>query len=422
MDQLYQLKPKALWQAFRKESLSYWLICFYLFLEYVRPQTIYPAIDVLPWAFVTIMATVALSFHEGNRFRVKNVENVLFVLFFLTMVFSSMLAYSPPDSFDKLSIYIAWILVYFLIINIVNTESRYFVFLVLYILWNFKMTQHGFRSWAERGFSYEDWGVSGTPGWFQNSGEFGIQLCIFIPLLLYFITALWKQWGNITRLILLLVALTAFGSVLATNSRGALLGVAGALTWMLLKSSKKIAAMAVILPIAAVAYYSIPQQTIERFEGAGDDYTSQSRLKRWTDGLDIMNDNPVLGIGYANWPRYYRENYPPAEGLEPWGLPHNIFVDAGAELGYTGLILFVLMIVFTFVNNYRTRKIALQLQDKVTYHLAHGLDAGMIGFLISGSFVSVLFYPYFWIGMAFTVALNNVVRLKMEQKKKSSQH
>ena len=81
MHQLYQLKPTALWQAFRKESLSYWLICFYLFLEYVRPQTIYPAIDVLPWAFVTIMATVALSFHEGNRFRVKNVENVLFVLF-----------------------------------------------------------------------------------------------------------------------------------------------------------------------------------------------------------------------------------------------------------------------------------------------------------------------------------------------------
>lgn len=419
MHQLYQLRPKALWQAFRRESLSYWLICFYIFLEYVRPQEIYPAIDMLPLAFVTILATVAISFHEGNRFRVKNAENVLFVLFFLTILLSSALAYSPQDSFDKLSIYIGWIIVYFLIINLVNTGSRYFVFLVLYFLWNVKMTQHGFVTWAQRGFSYADWGVTGAPGWFQNSGEFGIQLCIFIPLLLHFIAALWKQWNYFTRVVLVLVAVTAFGSLVATNSRGALLGVAGALVWMWLKSGRKIVALLVILPVALAAFYSIPTQTIERFEGAGDDYTSQSRLKRWTDGLDIMNDHPVLGIGYANWPRFYRENYPASEGLVPWGLPHNIFIDAGAELGYTGLVLFVLMIVLTFVYNYRSRRIALQMKDNVMYHIAHGLDAGMIGFLISGSFVSVLFYPYFWIGMAFTVALNNVARTENEKYRKT---
>lgn len=408
MFQLYQLKPSALWQAFRKEGRSFWLICFYLFLEYVRPQSVYPAIDFIPWAFLTILVTAAVSFHEGNRLGVKNIENVLFTVFFLTILLSSLLAYSPQDSFDRLSIYVGWIIVYFLIINIVTTETRYFIFLVLFILWNFKMTQHGFRTWAERGFGYAEWGVTGAPGWFNNSGEFGIQLCIFIPLLLYFMTALWKQWGRYTKLFFLLVALTAFGSLFATNSRGALVGLAGAMGWMLLKSPKRIVVTFVIASVVLVGLYVIPEQSLERFESSGDDYTSQTRLRRWADALDIMEGHPVLGVGYANWMRYYRENYPPMEGLEPWGLPHNIFLDAGAELGYTGLFLFVLMIIFTFVNNYRTRRIAQQKGNMVIYRLAHGLDAGMIGFLISGSFVSVLFYPYFWIAMAFTVALNNV--------------
>jgi O-antigen ligase len=39
-------------------------------------------------------------------------------------------------------------------------------------------------------------------------------------------------------------------------------------------------------------------------------------------------------------------------------LPHNIFVEAGAELGYTGLLAFISLIGVTFLMNYRTRKAA----------------------------------------------------------------
>ena len=45
---LYALKAKALWQALRKEHISFWLLCLYFFFEYVRPQSLYPVLDVLP--------------------------------------------------------------------------------------------------------------------------------------------------------------------------------------------------------------------------------------------------------------------------------------------------------------------------------------------------------------------------------------
>jgi hypothetical protein len=47
--------------------------------------------------------------------------------------------------------------------------------------------------------------------------------------------------------------------------------------------------------------------------------------------------------------------------------------------------------------------------------MAHGLDAALIGFLASGFFVTVLFYPFFWINLAMTVALYNAALHKVQQ-------
>lgn len=45
--------------------------------------------------------------------------------------------------------------------------------------------------------------------------------------------------------------------------------------------------------------------------------------------------------------------------------------------------------------------------------MTHGLDAALIGYLISASFVTVLFYPYQWIHVAFIVALNNIAKKQL---------
>ena len=66
----------------------------------------------------------------------------------------------------------------------------------------------------------------------------------------------------------------------------------------------------------------------------------------------MMRDRPILGIGYANWTKYHTVTY----GYRM--LPHNIFIEAGSELGYTGLVAFVGLIGCTFVLNRRTRKLA----------------------------------------------------------------
>ena len=84
-----------------------------------------------------------------------------------------------------------------------------------------------------------------------------------------------------------------------------------------------------------------------------------------------------------------------------------------ANLGYVGLGAFALLILGTLWINYQTRKIARAGRappNSFVVQLAYGLDAAMVSFLVGGYFVTVLYYPFFWINLAFTVALSAIVR------------
>lgn len=406
----YSIKLAELWSGFISTPISFWFISFYLFIEYVRPQTIYPAIDILPYGQLSIILALTAHFLDKRRIWVKNIANKLITLFLITIIISGATSTYPEESLKHWIDFTQWFFVYFLIINIVNTEKKYFLFYFAFLIYSFKMSQHGFFSWAQRGFAFEDWGVTGAPGWFHNSGEFGIQLCVFLPLTLYFILALRKYWGKLKYIFFLTLPFTAIASAIASSSRGALVGIAAVIVWMIMKSRHKFRAVMGAVFIGFVVYYNIPPESMARFETAGEDVTSVVRKNRWADGLDMLNKNPIFGIGYRNWDQYYPTHYfrPSLAGEYPYGLPHNVFIDAGAELGYTGLLIFILMIFSTLLNNSRTRKFALQTDNKFIFWTANGLDAAMIGFLVSGSFVSVLFYPYFWINLAMTVSLNNI--------------
>ena len=36
---MFRVRPRAIWRFLRTQPASFWLVNFYLFLEYVRPQT-----------------------------------------------------------------------------------------------------------------------------------------------------------------------------------------------------------------------------------------------------------------------------------------------------------------------------------------------------------------------------------------------
>jgi O-antigen ligase len=269
------------------------------------------------------------------------------------------------------------------------------------------MAQFSFFNWAAAGFSFFNIGSGGGPGWFQNSGEFGIQMCIFLSLSAYFFLALHTNWPQWKKLFFFLFPLTAMSGTISSSSRGALLGAGAVLCIMLIKSNHKFKGLVALVVIATLVYSFIPEQQLDRFHSAGEDSTSLYRMQMWVRGLDLLSRFPVLGVGLNNWTVANHTIY----GIDSL-LCHNIFIECASELGYIGLMTFLLMIMFTFINNYQTRKHVLQHvgESRFIFYMAHGLDCALIGYLVSGFFVTVLYYPFFWINIAMTVALNNIAR------------
>jgi len=407
MCELYSMNARKIWAYLKTEDALFWLVNIYLFLEYVKPQALFPSLDVLPYGKIVLLSTFVIIFIKKNGPFLKHAGNKLIGLFFLVILFSSALALSPATAFEKVPDFLAWMIIFFLITNIVNSEKRFFVFMLAFLLYSFKMSQFSFKNWVMQGFAFSDWGTGGGPGWFQNSGEFGIQMCVFLPLSAYFFLSLKDHWPRWKRGLIFLLPFTALTGTISCSSRGALLGAGAALLWMLLKSRHKVKGMAVLALVAVLVFVLLPSEQLERFRQAGEDRTSITRIERWERGIEMAARYPVFGVGYANWRVAERVIFGSAGGL-----PHNIFIECLSELGYAGLTVFVLMILSTFDTNRRTRKLASQPGNENRFHffMAHGLDGALVGYLVSGFFVTVLYYPYFWINLAMTIALNGIAR------------
>jgi len=393
----------------KTQDFLFWLINIYLFFEYVRPQTIYPSLDFLPFTQLVILTTLIFIFIKRDIVHVNNTINILMFIFFVVILLSCFFAINSIVAFDRIGEIIAWYIIYFLITRIINTEDRFLIFMLGFLLYSFKMAQFSFRGWGGMGFGYSSWGSGGGPGWFQNSGEFGVQMCVFLPLSFYFIIALRQYWPKWKTFFFTLFPLFAISGTISSSSRGALLGAIAVMVWILFKSRYKIKGLLILCAVAVIALQFVPPEQIARFESAGkeDDRTSQTRLERWEKGIDMANRYPLFGVGYANWGVADRVLYGGGGGLS-----HNIFIECVSELGYSGLCVFILLIFATFFNNYQTRKKALSKisNNQFVYYMAHGLDGALIGYLVSGFFVTVLYYPYFWINLSFSVALNNIAR------------
>lgn len=416
-NRLYSLSPTAIWEFLRRQAPSFWFVCIYLFFEYVRPQQIYEAILGPPYARIAILLALVFLVIERRKVRFRMPE-ILLSIFTAIVLLSSVNAFEPSESYDKLSNFLAWVLIYLLIANTVDTEERFVVFMLSFLLYSFKMSQAGTRSWAQDGFVFRSWGTTGTPGFFQNSGEFGIQMCIFLPLIAAFTVALRKHWPRWLRWVAWGIAGTAVTGIVASSSRGALVGLGAVVLWLMLNSRKRVRALLLTVVLASLVYAITPAEQKQRFQEIGTDKTSISRTTAWKQGMQMMRDRPVLGIGYSNWTKYHTVTY---GGYRM--LPHNVFIEAGAELGYAGLVAFVALIGCTFVLNRRTRKLAGPASDegRFVFYMAHGLDGALVGFLASGFFVTVLYYPFFWINFAMTVALHNAALNKFQTDSTSSQ-
>ncbi len=413
IEPLYALRVRDLWTYFRSESVAFKMMCAYLIVEYVRPQSIISWLDALPWGQLTLIAAlIAKLLEPGPKKLVSDAANTWIILFNVVILLSAFFAVYPDISLAYLRNCYLWAIIYFLIINVVNTERRLLVFLLLFLLCGAKLSFSLSKTWAMRGFAFTEWGLQGPPGYFFNSGELSIQMLMFGPLALFlwfFFRPYLSKW---TKRFLLLLPITAAMVVIGASSRGSQLALAVQAYPTLIKARLSFRNLILAITVIAGALYMLPDAQKARFASAGDDKTSIQRLLYWKHGVEMVQEHPVLGVGYYNFPAYYTAHWPEDILFGVAQLPHNIFVQVGTDAGLLGLGCFGAMILQTMLIARRVRKLSElpALHKRMLLPAARGLHIAMWGFLIAGQFVTVTYYPFFWINLAMMVATGNVAR------------
>lgn len=408
MESLLALSPRSLWQAFWCESAAFISICFYLIVEYVRPQSIFPSIDIVPWAQSFLLAAAVTLRFDPSRAWVRATSNVWIVSFAIVILISCLQAHYIDVSLSRLWDMLGWIIIYFLIINIVNSEQRLFVFLLIFLLASFKLSQHGAVTWALRGFAFTTWGITGPKGPFENSGEFSVQMLMSMPIAYQLAIALRPHLTWVRFTIVLAMPATAVLSVLGASSRGSQIAMIVQWTQMFMRRGRIVTSLILAICFGTATWYFIPQDQIDRFTTMGDDRSSEQRILYWKRGIDMIKEEPILGVGYYNFAAVFEERFPQDMLYSKAQVPHNIFIQVGTDAGLVGLTLFLGLIACLFAANRSTRRSLSASPGHWMVAASFGYDAACIGFLIAGQFVTIAYYPFFWMQLALSVATSNV--------------
>jgi O-antigen ligase len=198
---------------------------------------------------------------------------------------------------------------------------------------------------------------------------------------------------------------TALISNIAASSRGAQIALAVELV-LLSVLAVKVRPRTIIMAVltAVIGWNLVPAEQKARFESMGEDETSRLRIYAWGEAWKATLDDPLTGVGYNNWAEYFSFG----DNREI----HNTVLEASAELGLPGALLFLGAVGTSFVMNARTRRRARRQGEWAAVYrgMALGLDMAMVGLFVACQFITVLFFPSFWMAFALTVSLAETVR------------
>ncbi|MGE0405057.1 MAG: O-antigen ligase family protein [Candidatus Korobacteraceae bacterium] len=418
----------------KRWDLAFFGIMLYVLVEYSRLPAMYPVLAVLNLGKVALVsALLGLLFSSKPTTTVRSgIGHIdgIYVWLLVACFASALMAEFAGLAFGGALEAVMWVIIYVLISRIVNTPWRLRTVVFLFLLLNLKLGQFVVRGYSQGSAGASDQMVfiangvgGGSTGFFANSADLGVAMCVAWPIA---VALLFSRPKFFTKGLVWGCTFACLGAILLCGSRGAVVGAAGIALGAWLKAPKKIIALFLIILLVAGIYLVLPEASKKRFESAKtpeSDKTAKHRIELWKAGLRIFADHPVLGIGIHNyrWVRFYDYWIPILNDLAT--VPHNSFITGISELGLLGFLPFIMLWISFFRLNSSTRKILIragpEARRSYEYCFSVGLDMGMIGYLASGTFVSVLWYPHIFVLTGLAAATHQIVLA--EQAKASSQ-
>jgi O-antigen ligase len=385
-------------------TLTYIALFLFTVVLYARPAEIYPSAITNSIALIIGIATLALFVPtqlalEGTpTARPSEVNFVL--LFFLTGLLSIPLALNRLEAWQEFNgTFLRCVVIFIVIVNAVRSEARLKALLLLALVVSIWLSFGAINDYRLGLMTVEGYRVGGRGGGiFGNSNDMALHLVTIVPIA---VALLLGSRSLVRKSLYAGCAVLMVAAIALTYSRGAFIGllVSGLfMAWRIAPRRRLeifIGGLVLVVAFLAIAPGGYALRLASIFVPSLDPLgSSDARRGELIRSLYVAIRHPLLGIGMGNYQPEMSHR-----GL----VTHNSYTQVAAEMGAAALVCYLLFIVTPLRKLGQVARETFEVRSHSHfYYLAVGLQASLLGYMVSSFFASVayLWYVFYLVGYA----------------------
>ena len=320
---------------------------------------------------------------------------------------------------------------------------------LVFLLRDWNRTVIFFRYWVLIQMLVALWSLNtrgvGGGDFLADENDLSLALTMALPYAVYVMqmSTCPPKWRVICRITIVVIVVV----IIISFSRGGFVGMLSVITAMWMFSKHKSRNIAIALAVAvfggALVLKMLPDKYGARLDSMFDpnNSTRVERLRSWEIARIMWAHNPVFGVGAAQFP-WQAQNY---ERMTSYWLDeirtkslagrqvHSFYFSVLADMGVVGSAVYALLLLgivrYSFSVIRRSRQLRgaqsargppkrgapevpqptpeerSRIDDSAL--LAQAILCSLMGFLVSGAFISVAYYPHIWLMAGFATVVKN---------------
>jgi probable O-glycosylation ligase (exosortase A-associated) len=363
------------------------LTLLYFIFEYGRPMDLFPILGRARLMMILSILLAVVFVLSGNKRAVRSRVTTWFALFLAWVGLHGLFSLNDYWAFYMFRGLVQFFVVYLCIMSFVDSPSRLRKFHTCILIVSLLLAAQGIYKHGRVGSFF-----------LGDENDFCLAMNMLLPFSFF---GLFEKEKPKRKLLCLVTLGVCTGAVVYSFSRGGFVGLlaVGACCWW--KSPRKglgtfgVALVVVALLLFAGTEYWSEMKTITDKE----DSTRTGRLDSWKAGTRIVFDHP-LGVGAGSYPFAvggYDYELREKDLTLAGRAAHSLYFTLLPELGLPGAVFFFGMVIAAVRASHRTAKGARNFDSPpkaALQTLSLASMCGFVGFLVSGLFISVLYYPH----------------------------
>jgi hypothetical protein len=413
-----RLLSRERWLTRNGHTLTYAGIFLFTLIVYFRPYEWVPGLSSFSsmafWvAITTLLIYLPSQLSAENSLTVLPIEVKCALFLGFWSLLTIPIARDPSMAWERYSEeYVKVLVIFVVMVNTLRTKSRLKGIMWLGTAAGLVLSYEAVRLYREGVFDVEKYRVSVdfVGGMFGNPNDLALHFVIFTPIavalaiasknkffkLAYFIAAVFMVMGNIV-----------------TQSRSGFLGLLGVAIVLVWKFGKKqrfktgLISSIVGLTVIVFAPGNYGLRLLSIFIPSLDPVgSSDQRSKLLTQSLWATLYNPQ-GLGIGNFRVISIRN------LET----HNAYTQVSSELGLLAIVAYMILLISPLRKLGAVERRMFAREDfSWIYYLSIGVQASIVGYLISSFFAPVAYNWYIYYLIAFAICLRRLYQIEQSEK------